>query len=176
MKKILSFALAIVMLLSVLVMTACDKEPVVADITTPGSTYELNLSNINYYIRTIGNPYGEGKTYISKLDTYGYTDAGFSLSIFCNYIYPAELNDVKITYEVTYLYDSQLSFDTVDSVALDPVTVTVELNKTGTTIYNYAESIEEAMKNNTYCKYALNPKPASVDIKSVSGSITFLPR
>ena len=176
MKKLLSFALATAMLLSIFTLTACGKKTVkVENITKPG-TYELTKENVSQYIRAVENGYGEGRTYISKLSKYGYTDSGFELEIFCQYLYPSELTDVKITYEVRYMYDMQLSFDTAQTFTSEPVTITVELNKTGKTVYQYAASVADSMTRNTYCKYALNPKVASVDIKEVSGSITFLPR
>lgn len=176
MKKILSFVLAAIMLLSVFTLTACsdDSEAKASDLL-PG-TYELTEKNVNKYIRVITNSYGEGRVYFSKLDAYGYTDAGFSLDIFSNYVYPAEFNDVKLTYEVIYLYDSQLSFDSSTSITAEPVTITVELKKTGVTTYNYAASVADAMKNNVYCKYAFNPKVGSIELKEVTGSITFLER
>lgn len=176
MKKILSFVLAAIMLLSVFALTACsDDSTAKASELLPG-TYELTEKNVDKYIRVISNSYGEGRVYISKLDTYGYTDAGFSLDIFSNYIYPVEFNDVKLTYEVIYVYNSQMSFDTSTSIMSEPVTITVELKKTGTTTYNYAASVADAMKNNVYCKYALNPKVSTIELKEVTGSITFLER
>lgn len=175
MKKLLSFALVVAMLFSLTALTACDSSTNVESFTKPG-TYELTLENASRYVQTVGNGYGKDVTYISKFRDYGYPEIGYTLNIFCPYIFPSEFNDVTITYEVIFVYETRLSFEEKQSVTSDPITVTVTLNKEGTTRYEYTESVEEAVRHNTYCKYGMNPKVASVQIKEISGSITFLPR
>lgn len=188
MKKIISMVLAFAMLLSVFALSGCstDKElDRIYELTEPGKTYKLFGTEDNplsgsgaSYIRMQNYPSGEGRTYVSKVDAFGYEKVGFKLALTSMYLekkFPFEFSDdASATLNLTIGYSTYISNDQKLNHTIEDIIVTVDLDKTGITTFEYATAIDEAIANNPYCKYAFDVKVLSCTWESFTGTITFL--
>lgn len=202
MKKLLSLSLAIIMLISVVALTACSNGTLgsltIEEMTKPGMSYDLQQAiseldlddmtddqratainnHITRFVRVGTYSYGEGQTYIMKLKDYGYTDVGFTIQVVNKYKYPVKFENVQLTFQVLFTYDYMLSSGTSASIINEePIIITLDLDENGYGIISYAEPIsKDIIDHNVYCKYGFNSQCVQIKIINATGTVTYLPR
>lgn len=180
MKKILSLALALVMLLSVFVLSGCNKKNE-NPAPKPG-TYDLTFNSEDKNSKQLYKTviafnylgYGEDIEYSAKLGMYGYKKVGFSIDTRNMWIYPCRYENVKIKLSVTYTYNTYSSSNRVFTEQSDAIEVELTLDEDGKARYEYA--VPANVEDNVYCQLAFNPRVDQYKVLEVSGTAVVLPR
>lgn len=180
MKKILSLALAFVMLLSVFMLSGCDKDD---DNTAPEpGTYDLTYNSTDkdakqVYRKLIGFNYlgyGEDTEYSAKVGNYGYKKVGFSVDIRNPWIYPCRYENVKIKLAVSYTYNTYTSSNKTVTEQSEMIEIEIAVDENGNARYEYVAPAN--VEDNVYCQLAFNPRIDQYKVLEVSGTAVVLPR
>ncbi len=192
MKKIISLALTVVMLMSILVVSGCNNGNLaltlknVPTITKPGVVNTIyttprktnkNASETNYktYLSINFIAIGGDSAYVPQLDKYGFGKIGIRVDCKNLWRYPAVFEMEEITAKISIAFEMHRSSRIIESCFIEDFELKFTPDSTGKYYQDLYIDLSEYdfWKNNVYLKYGFNPRVVSSKVTYVAGTCTF---